>query len=496
LEQARNAASGPSTCNRFEGLHPDRCKGCPHKGKIASPIKLGETPSDPADAPRRAAQETAIAQFNEKHFILTIGGSTRIGELTRDAFGHDGVLVLSTERDFRLRYKDRRHAVTDGNGSSKVVSLADYWLGHPDRRQYGGVTLEPGQPRDLPNGWLNLWSGFGVTPRKGDWSLMRRHVTEILAGGDPKDAEYILRHAAWLVQNPGKRSEVALVFKGGKGCGKGIFLRALAKIFGQHGLQISDPRYLVGNFNAHLRNCLFLYADEAFWAGDKRGEAVLKSNITEPSLTIEQKGVDAVKWPNRLSIALASNSDWVVPASDGERRYAVFACDNRYVGGQCSDAEHKAYFDPLYYEMENGGIEAMLGELLSTDLGVWHPRQVYETHALQEQKAQSLSGYNLWWEGLLQEGRLPGSEGIGRRGNLVTTRALALDAQERSPTLRLRGNDTLLGRFLNEHGCTRRKMPRGDARGWHLPQPADARKAWEAQYGPWPWRDPDLAEWA
>jgi len=35
---------------------------------------------------------------------------------------------------------------------------------------------------------------------------------------------------------------------------------------------------LVGNFNAHLIDCVLLFADEAFWAGDKQGENTL--NLT------------------------------------------------------------------------------------------------------------------------------------------------------------------------------------------------------------------------
>ena len=53
---------------------------------------------------------------------------------------------------------------------------------------------------------------------------------------------------------------------------------------------------------------------------------VLKGLITEPLLMIEQKGIDPVQWPNRVHVAMAANADWVVPASAGERRYAVFKC--------------------------------------------------------------------------------------------------------------------------------------------------------------------------
>ena len=102
----------------------------------------------------------------------------------------------------------------------------------------------------------------------------------------------------------------------------------------------------------------FLFADEAYWAGDKKAESVLKGLITEPTLLIEQKGIDAVQWPNRLHVLMAANADWVVPASYDERRFAVFDVSNKYAQGAASESERRDYFDALFHEIENGGVEA------------------------------------------------------------------------------------------------------------------------------------------
>ena len=101
----------------------------------------------------------------------------------------------------------------------------------------------------LPGNVLNLWRGFAVVPRKGNWRLLLAHIKRVLAAGDPKAAEYILRWIAWTLQNPGRPAEAVLVFQGGEGAGKGR-ARVLLKIFGLHGLTISDPKLLVGDFMA------------------------------------------------------------------------------------------------------------------------------------------------------------------------------------------------------------------------------------------------------
>ena len=54
-------------------------------------------------------------------------------------------------------------------------------------------------------------------------------------------------------------------------------------------MQIFNPAQLVGRFNEHLRDCVLLFGDEAFYAGDKQHESVLKGLIAEPFLQMEGK---------------------------------------------------------------------------------------------------------------------------------------------------------------------------------------------------------------
>ena len=187
---------------------------------------------------------------------------------------------------------------------------------------------------------------------------------------------------------------------------------------------------------------------------------MLKGLITEPCLVIEQKGIDAVQWPNRLKITMAANADWVVPASAGERRYAVFGCADTYVKGSCNDAQRQAYFDALHHELEHGGLEAMLHDLSRWELGNWHPRQVYETAALREQKEQSLPPLEEWFVEVLQEGVLPGLKFDGEK-DLASTRELADDAKLRVPHGAARFTDKAVTGFLRKQGCIPAKSSRG-----------------------------------
>ena len=69
---------------------------------------------------------------------------------------------------------------------------------------------------------------------------------------------------------------------------------------------------------------MLLQADEAYWAGAKSSEGALKDLLTNDTITIERKGVDAYTAPNYTRVLFTSNDDFVVPASLDERRFAVF----------------------------------------------------------------------------------------------------------------------------------------------------------------------------
>ena len=110
------------------------------------------------------------------------------------------------------------------------------------------------------------------------------------------------------VQYPSTRPGVALVLRGDQGVGKGVFISNFGKLFGAHFKHVSSSHHLVGNFNSSLKDALIVFADEAFWAGDKASEGRLKALITEDTNVIEMKGRDAFPVKNHVRLFVASNN--------------------------------------------------------------------------------------------------------------------------------------------------------------------------------------------
>ncbi|KQB31278.1 MULTISPECIES: DUF5906 domain-containing protein [Pseudomonas aeruginosa group] len=433
---------------------------------------------------RAACADPTLEEMNKKHAVLLQeGGKTRVLSWERTELDEDRLVpVLQSFEDFRNRYMHRFVEYPTDKGVG-YKPLGKWWLEHGQRREYLALRFFPGKPEEV-DGYLNMWRGWSVMPKAGDWSLMREHVRRILANGDEACTDYILRWAAWAVQNPGEPAEVALVLRGGRGTGKGIFARSLKRLFGQHGLQVNSPAQLTGRFNAHLRDCCLLFADEAIVPGDKAAESVLKGLITEPELTIEGKGVNLVQARNRLHVVMASNEEWVVPAGIDERRFAVFEVSSQH-------AQDSDYFRAIAEQLRGGGLAAMLHDLLTMDLGDWHPRRsVPQTEALHAQKAATVGGIDAVFLDLLRTGEIPARRWVGFNQPFLATADLRDYAQTR-----LRRDDVTLNavnKLMRDLGFEYHDRSR--PRGFVIPSLPDARAAWDRARMPMRWDD--LTDWA
>ena len=260
---------------------------------------------------------------------------------------------------------------------------------------------------------------------------------------------------------------------------------SMLKAFGPHGLKIHNPQHLTGKHNKHLQNRLLVCADEAVWAGDKQAERVLKGMVTERTLTIEPKGVDAFAWPNRLAIIQSTNDKWIVPATWDERRYAVFEVNPVHI-------QQREYFERLFAEIDGGGAAAMLYDLLRLDLQGWHPRyDIPQTKALIEQKVQSLDGLEQWWLAKLSTAETPTAQ--QRNPRWVLSKRLYEDAIHHNPRAKY-VTETEVGNFLREMGCEHKST--GLAWGWVFPPIEEARRAWEIKMGgKHEWLRPNVKEW-
>jgi hypothetical protein len=349
------------------------------------------------------AKENAIdpmlMKLNKKHAVIgDLGGKCLIISEVFDYALKRPRLSRQSFDNFRNRYMNERVEVgKTKEGSPIYKAVGKWWLEHSQRRQFETIAFVPGQ--ELNNAY-NLWKGFNCEAIAGDCQPFLNHIMENICCGVQAHYDYLIKWMARAVQKPDCPGETAVIMRGKRGTGKSFMVKMFGSLWGRHFLAVSDPKHLVGAFNAHLRDCVVLFGDEAFFAGDKRHEAVLKMLITEEYITFEAKGIDAEPGPNYTHILLASNSNWVVPAGTDERRFFVLDVSDQR-------RQDNDYFRSIQQHMyKKGGREAFLHMLLNVDLDGFNVRKAPDTAALTEQKELSFTPEQTWYYEALQVGQL------------------------------------------------------------------------------------------
>jgi hypothetical protein len=357
--------------------------------KVAHAYRYGQQP------PGAAAPEAVFAavaaeirdpgihpldKMNKEYAFILAGG--HVLHETTDEKGRFTLGHLSMAA-FHTWFKNKRIQI-----EKKNVPMSEAWLEWERRREYTAFVFAPGKEAD-PR-FYNLWHGFAVEPAAtGKHPMVDRfleHALQNVCNGDKKLFRWLIGYFAHLIQRPWEKPLVALVFKGKKGTGKNALIERIAYLLGNHALVADDRRYLLSNFNGHFENNLLFVLDEAVWAGDKQGESKLKGTITGSYHNIEHKGEPTYKVANLSRVVLISNADWVVPASQDERRFAVFEVGD----GRKQDRQ---YFQEMREGLdERGGAAHLLRYLMDYELAGIDVNAAPDTIGLANQKAATLAG--------------------------------------------------------------------------------------------------------
>ena len=349
------------------------------------------------EKPKKSRLEEAISEWYYVNESTPIIAHQEFG---KGSEGDEMVWVTRKPEAMRLFWANKPMQLMNG----KQITFFDAWSQHPKRRDAQGFDFDPTKGRFINKGngdlRINEWRGFRVQPNAGgSWSLLEQMIRDVFCEEGDHIYDYIMDWVAFLFQHPQKPAEVALCMKGGKGIGKGTLANVILHICGQHGKKLDHPDQLTKNFNSHLHKAVFVFADEAMRPYDKAAESKVKSMLTEPTLLIEPKGRDSFSARNYMHLMMASNEDWVAPVDlQFERRFCVLEGNNTYQG------DH-AFWGALHDELEDGGYEAFLHDMMERDIEGWRPAQtIPETKALKDQRIASLDLIERWWLSVVKQG--------------------------------------------------------------------------------------------
>ena len=201
----------------------------------------------------------------------------------------------------------------------------------------------------------NLWCGFKGREVSEALDMDKvqpilNHILEVLADNNETYYKYIISWLAQIIQKPWKKTETALLFKGQEGDGKSCIAEFIrTRVIGwEMSLVSCGLGKITQRFNSCIMNKLFVELSELAVAGDEYNTAfdAMKVLITDPMITVEQKGIEPFNIQSHTNFFATTNHDFTVRMSESDRRWAAFETNSKYRGNW-------QYFDKLHELIRN-----------------------------------------------------------------------------------------------------------------------------------------------
>jgi len=358
-----------------------------------------------------------IREMNARYGILTYGGNTRI-ILKRKADGGQGPISWLSKKSFEDRLAGERIQVENNDGSLRKVSRAKHWLNHPQASHYYEIIFDPSLPPGHNGNRWNMWAGFSVQPAPGKWDRLQEHIFTNICSDNDEHYQWLLNWMACGVQKPDEVLGTAPVLAGLPGTGKGVLANAYGRLWGEHYVSVTKEDHITGRFNQHFMGKRFVYIDEGMFGGDRRKAGVIKTMITEPRVMLEAKGMDAFLMENHMIFMVTSNERSIVAADIGDRRWQMLSVGDKH-------REDRPYFAAIVAQLDEGGAEGMLHDLLNRDISIGpDPHRTFRTPELYDQIIQAQGPIEKYLYQVLDEGHLPQPDAPGNGAGVTTIAAM------------------------------------------------------------------------
>lgn len=242
--------------------------------------------------------------------------------------------VIMTKSHLISSYENITYEKMTEKGEVFEANFINDWLkDNPNQRCYDDIECYP-DPSKCPNNIFNTWRPFAMelvkdyTPNPEALAMIRNHI-KILCNNDEDVALYLECWIAQMLQYPDVKSNCpTLISK--QGAGKGTLLKLLAAFIGEDKyVETRTPsRDVWGNFNGRMANTFLVNLDELSRKESLECEGEIKGLITNPRMTINEKGVKqyGIISYHRF-IGTTNNEDPLKTEKDDRRNWIVRSSD-------------------------------------------------------------------------------------------------------------------------------------------------------------------------
>ncbi|EJM93101.1 putative ATPase [Pseudomonas sp. GM74] len=279
----------------------------------------------------------------------------------------DRYVYIDGTKDVWDREKKRR--IAEGAVKMALGDTYPLWLNSGERRTVDveHIVFDPTMSKD-PAVYINTFDGLPLEPVRDDEACANlRWLISFLCNHDEAAQQWLTRWLAYPLQHLGAKMDTAVLMHSiMEGSGKSLlFADALGMLYGQYAATVGQTQ-LESNFNAWQSRKLWSVFEEVV-SRDQRYNQVgkIKHLITGKTVRMESKFINGWEEANHMNAVFLSNEILPWPISDSDRRMLVmWPMETLPVERQ------KA----IGRELEQGGVAALYGWLLSVELGDFNQR--------------------------------------------------------------------------------------------------------------------------
>lgn len=293
---ARQNAPGSDTAEAIFGGDPLE-PFTPEQEKEQAEIRQRNASSKPSDQPRYV-RETAIV-VQPPMFVQLRTGKLMSNASFDKAYGGDA--------DFRKGRPNEK-----ANRSKQI-------------KRFSRVVYRPTAAPEVIEGdelLYNTYRRSNVTRLGGEPKIVLDHLAYLIP--DPTSREQLLDWLAWLVQHPDKKMMFAILLVGPGGTGKSWVADLMRLIVGAHNASVPRKKSITRDFNGWMAETILVVIHEL--KGYTQLIEELKDLITQGTVEINRKNVEAFEIDNYANFFTISNSEEAIPPDGIDRRWLVIRC--------------------------------------------------------------------------------------------------------------------------------------------------------------------------
>lgn len=312
----------------------------------------------------------------------------------------DQQLTASQLRDQKRNLKCIVKVEKKGLVMWEKEGFLNHWLDDEKRLTYEGLKFEPNGLSDIEKPYYkNLFNGYKADKIEiigdidyKDIDPILDHIKIVICDNNNDHYDWFMKWLSRIVVDPTNKPQVGVVLYSKKhGTGKNTFTEFFSNdILGfDITASVNNPERLFGKFNAVLSKCIFLTIEEA--KGDiKKFMEEFKNLVTESTITIEKKGIDAEKRQNYVSLILPTNRDDILDIDGEDRRCCILEVST------CKKDNEQWYID-LHACMKKPRNAALFIKYLREEIVCnWSPQDFQKKRPITKayKKQQSLNAKN------------------------------------------------------------------------------------------------------